>query len=304
MNITQVQYVLAVAEQGNFSRAAERLFLTQPALSLQIINLEKELGVSLFERRPHGVRLTAEGEAFCKEAAPLLEHWRRLEGLFAGGGQTHLRVGIGSRALANGLFEQVVAFFDSRPEITVTFLTDIGEDVLGALAEGRMDLAVDRMPPRDMVRDAGRFSVFELTRERQHILLSPKDPRAKLPALPFRDMQGSAIVSGPEGSLDDMIMRRSCQEHGIRVSSVYRSDSIETVMSLIRSGKGFALGPRSFSDRFGVAAVPMVPEIYIAVNVVCLKRRDQDPRVLQLERYLREYCRRELPRNENKDLFC
>ena len=68
MTLTQVLYALAVARYLNFSRAADSLFVSQPALSLQIKNLEKELGYDLFVRTPHGILLTELGEQFCRDA--------------------------------------------------------------------------------------------------------------------------------------------------------------------------------------------------------------------------------------------
>ena len=68
MNMSQVQYALTVARYKNFSKAAESLFLSQPALSLQIKKLEQELGFALFSRKAQGVTITPEGEKFFEDA--------------------------------------------------------------------------------------------------------------------------------------------------------------------------------------------------------------------------------------------
>ena len=75
MTIIQVQYVLEVARCLNISHAAKRLFVTQSALSQQIARLEGELGYVLFQREAHGLRLTKEGEDFCRAAVPAVEAW-------------------------------------------------------------------------------------------------------------------------------------------------------------------------------------------------------------------------------------
>ena len=74
MELRQLRYFVAVAEEGNISRAAKRIFLTQPALSRQIKALEDEIGQCLLERQAHSIRLTPVGEALLREARELLQH--------------------------------------------------------------------------------------------------------------------------------------------------------------------------------------------------------------------------------------
>ena len=75
MTMTQVLYALAVEKHLNFSAAAKSLFVSQPALSLQIKTLETELGCRLFERTTHGVAVTKRGREFCEAARPLSRAW-------------------------------------------------------------------------------------------------------------------------------------------------------------------------------------------------------------------------------------
>lgn len=292
MTILQVQYFLEIARMGNISRAAEALFVSQPALSLQIKRLEEEIGCELFQREPQGVSLTDAGKVFFREARELAASWNRFqEGVKLLGDVIcdHVRIGIGARALSNGLFEAVVSFFERNPETEVTFITDIGDNVLEALAQNRINLALDEMPPEAMISRPERFFSVELLRERQCILLSRDDPRAGCSELPFESLQGSSFISGPEHSLDAELMRMTCEKHGVRMSRVRRADSVEAMMVLIRSGKGVALGPRSFARRYGVAAVPMLPETDAPLSLICMKQNSRNPLVVQTEAYLKEF---------------
>jgi DNA-binding transcriptional LysR family regulator len=79
MNLRQLHYFLAIADEGSFTRAAEQLFVAQPSLSQQIKSLEQELGGALLERLPTGVRLTAAGKAFLPEARSEYTHRRALD---------------------------------------------------------------------------------------------------------------------------------------------------------------------------------------------------------------------------------
>ena len=294
MTITQVLYFLEVVKQGNLSRAAESLFLSQPALSLQMKRLEEELGCQLFRRDPQGMSLTDAGRVFLREAEELADSWARFqEGIrpMAGAADRRLHIGVGARAVSNGIFEELVTFFEGESDTEVTFRTDIGSDVLEELEQKRIILALDEMPPEHRVARPERFFSVELLRERQCILMSREDPRAACPELAFSSLQGSALITGPEHSLDAELMEMMCERHRVRMSRVRRADSVEGMMVLVRSGKGVALGPSSFARRYGVAAVPMLPETDAPLHLICLKENRKNPLIVQTQAYLQEVLR-------------
>ena len=134
MTIAQVLYVLEIADCRSISAAAERQFISQSALSQQIQRLEGELGYPLFVRTPRGLTLTAAGETFCREARPVAEQWQRLCSAVKPDGRRgrRLRIGMGARVYSNRLFQDIARYFDSHPEIDVTFVTEAGLDVLAA----------------------------------------------------------------------------------------------------------------------------------------------------------------------------
>ncbi len=94
MELRQLRYFVAVAEEGNISRAAKRIFLTQPALSRQIKALEDEIGQCLLERQAHSIRLTPAGETLLREAGDLLQQAEQmLERVRGAGRGPRLRIG-------------------------------------------------------------------------------------------------------------------------------------------------------------------------------------------------------------------
>lgn len=294
MTVAQVLYVLEVASCQNMSRAASRLFISQSALSQQILKLERELGYSLFSRSVRGIELTAAGERFCQEARPAVEAWQKLchhvqaQNTAA---RKQLRIGMGSRMYSNGLFQDVVQFFDARPDIEVTFVTEAGRDFLANLRERRIDLALDRLPSEDHLAGQTGFYTCSLVRERQCVLMSRDDPRAALPFLSIQDLQGCTMISGLENSAEDRILKETCRRYGITLNRVYRSDGIETNMNLVRNGRGVVLGPQSFADYYHVAAVALLPEIEISLQFICLKSYIQRKEIRQLRDHLRMICR-------------
>ncbi len=292
MNITQVRYVLALAKYQSFSKAASRLYITQPALSSQIQKLEQELETALFTRTPQGVFLTDAGIAFCKDAKPVIAAWERLQRNMASRKRQAgtLRVGLGARVYSNNLFDDIADFFNTHTELEVTFVTDSMNNILDELAENRLDLVLDRMPPENLIDNRSLFYAKDLIRERHCVLLSPQDPRSRFTELAYASMNGESVITGPENSMEDRIMQRDAAYYGVTTNRAYRCNSASTSMSLVKSGKGYALGPASYGKHYDVAAVPMIPEIYISLSFICLKQRAQEPSFILFRDFLTELC--------------
>lgn len=294
MTIQQVLYVLEIASRSSVSQAAQKLYLSQSALSQQLRRLEEELGYSLFARTANGLQLTPEGQRFCDQAAPVADRWgdfcksvqkrHRNE-------QLRLRLGIGSRVYSNDLFSNVIEYFDARPEIEVTFFTEAGLDVVDALRKGELDLALDRLPLEDAVPDSGDLYATPLIRERQCVLMCTQDPLATHSILSIKDLQGCNMISGLEDSAEDRSMRSAIRKHHITVNRIYRSDGIETSMRLVREGKGVAFGPASFADHFQVAAIPLEPETWVSLQFICLQTNLKRTEIKRFRDYLTELCK-------------
>lgn len=293
MTMTQILYVLAVETHKNFSRAAASQFVSQPALSQQVKQLEQELGYRLFTRNTHEVELTELGRAFCAQAKPLRDAWLRFHEELSrqpGGEKRRLRIGMGSRVYSNGMFEPIAQFFDAHPEIEVTFVTEAGHDFLADLREGALELALDRLPPPSLLGETEGLSTEPLIWERQCILMAKEDPRAALAEIRFEELRGCTVITGLEHSLEDQVLRYDCQNSGLVFNRIYRSDGIETNMNLLRSGKGIIIGPASFADYYGVAAVPLVPRSITSLDFICLEKNRQRAEIASLRRYLHELC--------------
>lgn len=295
MNINQIQYALTVARYKNFSKAAESLFLSQPALSLQIKKLEQEIGFSLFQRKAQGVTITPEGEKFFHDALSVETAWNQMlqnASILRGESQRHLRVAISTRIYSNGLFDDVLAFFDTHPEIEPTFVTEAGGDFFTALRNGTVDIALDRLPPEQLLPDSANFFSCELFSEQQCILMSPNSPLASRTVIPFAEMGGTSYITGLENSMEDRSLKEYCKEYGIKLGKIYRSDGITTVMDLIRNGKGVTLGPRSFADHYRVHAVPVEPLTFVSLNFICLKDRAAAQEITLFKNHLIKACSR------------
>ncbi len=271
------------------TRAAEQFYISQPALSEQIKALEAELGCVLFRRSAHGTELTETGKRFCKYAEPVINAWKILEQNSAelkNKPHSRVHIGFGVRARSNGLFEPIMSFFDSHPEISVSFTTDMNENFPEAIEAGRMDIAIGRLYGQQMTNLTGRIAIFPLLTEPQCILMSGEDPLSAEPKLPFRVLDGRTVICGPEQSGDDTEMKELCEEYDVRTDRVLRADDINDVIALVQRKKGYALGPVSFARFFGVAAVPLEEAKDIALNLICREDEQDDALFRHLHKHL------------------
>lgn len=143
VELRQLRYFVAVAETGNISRAAKKIFLTQPALSRQIKALEEEIGQCLLEREAHSIRLTRTGEALLREARELLDHADQvLEKVRAAGTGVRLRVGY-APSLASGMLSVAVErFSQAHPGARIELFDLSTAEMQAGLESNRLDVAL------------------------------------------------------------------------------------------------------------------------------------------------------------------
>ena len=143
MELRHLRYFVAVAEEGNISRAAQRLHLTQPALSRQIKALEDEIGLCLLERKANSVQLTEPGQTLLREAREVLARADlALERVQASGTATHLRVGY-APSLTFGLLPIAIERFTQvHPRVRVEIWDLSSTQMLEGLQKGTLDLIV------------------------------------------------------------------------------------------------------------------------------------------------------------------
>jgi DNA-binding transcriptional LysR family regulator len=146
VELRQLRYFVAVAEELHFGRAAESMHIVQSAVSQQIRRLERELGVDLFDRSPRRVRLTAAGECFLPEARTVLEAERRARAAvaaFTSERAAVLRLGT-STGLGEHLDRVLDAFAELAPGVGVELVSAPAAERLGQVAGGRLDAAFVR----------------------------------------------------------------------------------------------------------------------------------------------------------------
>ena len=293
MNINQIRYVLAVAENQSLSAASAILYVTQPTLSVQIARLEDELGFQIFQRLPTGMVLTQQGLEFCVQAQELVQCWNSLletsKG-FVPDVSGPLRVSLGPRVFSNGLFDVLMDFFDQHPEIELSLVTSGGDDPLTGLKSGLIDVALDRFPPVSLVPELQQYTAIELIPEPYCMLVPPGHPMAGRERCAFTELDGQTFVTGMANSMQYKVHNRDFAISKIHVRPVCSSDSVDVNMRLVRRGEGVSCGPRSFADYYGLKAVPFDPPIQVALKLIYRKANQTNPRIQLLEQFIVEYC--------------
>ncbi|MGB9604573.1 MAG: LysR family transcriptional regulator, partial [Bryobacteraceae bacterium] len=188
MDLRQLRYFLAVARAGSFSRAAAREHVSQPTLSEQIRQLERELRIPLFERLARGVRLTVAGERLLIHARNILREVadarQSLESL-----RTHaagrLVVGAIPTVLPYLLAGRVAQFRSRHPEIELRLVEDVTARLLEGLQAGDLDLAIVSLPVR-----APDLICAEILREPLLVALPPDHPLASAAEIDPRALRG------------------------------------------------------------------------------------------------------------------
>lgn len=246
-----LRYFLAVAELGSFSKAATRVSITQPTLSVGIAKLESEVGARLFERTTRRVSLTPAGSRFLTHARRITQEYEAALREVAETPQLkRLRAGVLSTIAARDL-ERVVAAHAERAAGEELELLDTSErDIANRLTDGRLDVALTILRP-----GLEGFAQEELRNEPYVLFVSAGHKLA-----------GAESVNGRELAGETMIVRRQCEglseisryftNRDVRPFFSLRTMSDDRAMSMVAAGLGITVAPDSFR-RPGIAAVKL-----------------------------------------------
>lgn len=241
MELHQLRYFVAVAEVGNFGRAATRCRVSQPSLSQQIIKLEARLGCKLFDRLGRKIALTDAGEALLPRArailAEVVEAEREVSGdLDTGGG----RLAIGAiPTIAPYLLPSVIRrFLEADPRADLTVREDVTDRLIEALAAAELDLALMSLPLEDP-----RIAHEELMVEPLVVVAPLDDPIAGRNAVSIEDLEDRPAVVLHELHCLSNQVRSFCQAHHVNLRIVCRTTQLTTVQSLVALGLGVSIVP-------------------------------------------------------------
>lgn len=257
VHLRDLRVFLAVAEEGNVTRAAERLFVAQPALSKQLRGLEDRMGVPLFERLPRGVALTEAGRLLVGPARTVLAAWdegaRAVEDLTR---TTSLTVGM-QTAVGRGLQRGALArFAELAPGVVPTLRLVDWRDPTTGLADRSSDVAFVWLPiPMDDV------DVLPVASEERWVAMAADHPLAGHARVPFADLLDEPFVALPDeaGPLRDAWLALDARGGRAPVVGAV-AGTADAVIEAVAAGLGVVLlaaGNASLYQRAGVVARPV-----------------------------------------------
>ena len=269
MTFEQLEYFLAAARAETFFDAAESLHITQSSLSKQIMKLEKELNVRLFDRSRRSAVLTDAGREFLKEAGDLFHRYRAMRKrmqAFEDVSERTLRIGTLPFLSQYGLTGLFKDFSAAHPEIRL-LLEEVEEiDLLSGFSSGRYDLII----ARSHMCDESHFRFLLLDEDRLAAMLPAGHPLAWRKSVSLSDLAGEPfLLMHPYTSLYQLCMKLF-HDAGI-TPHVLRTARLESIISAVALGEGVSLFAEKNFNLFrheSVVSVPIVPSPTLSVGVI------------------------------------
>ncbi len=271
MNLRQLRYVVATADHGTMTSAAQALYVAQPALSRAVRELERELGVELFARSGRGVVLTAVGERVVRQARVALEAVDAIEGMAVtkanGRPGAELRVATTASLEPELTGRLIPRFARDQPAVRIRVVRCEDRDqVAAAVRAGRADLALADLPvPGDMAAHP-----FE---QREVVLISPPALKVREP-VPLTALDGMRLVLPARGSARRAEIDAMLRRIGATPVAAVESDERGAWLGWVRAGLGSLLWYRNqLDDTEGVTVRSFMPPITRMIGLVHAHRQ-------------------------------
>jgi LysR family hydrogen peroxide-inducible transcriptional activator len=256
VTLTELKYLIAVADEQHFGRAAERSFVSQPSLSAAIKNIEQELGVRVFERNKRGVELTEVGAEIVAQARRTLDEAARIKAVAKQGkGRYRLRLGVIHTIAPYLLPQLVVALRKAAPEMSLDIEENMTANLDRLLKSGELDAAILALP-----YEAPGIEVEPVYDEEFLVVVPQGHPLARRKSIAAEDLDAGELLLLPVGHcLRDQVLG-ACTEFSRPPPPGRHGNSLETLRSMVASGLGVTVLPRTaLTQRYDTPLVKVVP---------------------------------------------
>ncbi len=258
VELQQIRYVLAVAETASFTRAAQRCFVVQSALSHQVAALERELDVRLFARTSRRVQLTAAGEAFLPAARRCLDAAERAAAdAAAAAGQVRgqLAVGVIPTVTAVDIPAGIQRLRAEHPRIRVALRVGASDELAAQVRDGGLDVAVLGLPETERPRGV---RTRELARDRLVAVLPPAHPLAEHRRTDLARLAEETFVDFPANTPGRAQSDQAFAAAGLPRDVAFEVMALDLMARIVRQGLAVALLPAAVAAELsGTAAVPI-----------------------------------------------
>lgn len=242
MEIYQLRYFLAVAETGNFTKAAQRSFISQPSLSQQIINLEEELGQKLFHRLGRKVVLTDAGQLLLSRAQGIINEVDQTIGELKSDPVNGPPVRVGAIPTVAPFFLPAILAYCRANNVRISLQTaeNFRRNLVEALLEGKLDWALLSLPLAEP-----QLLIEQLYGEPLWVAMSAAHRLATAPRITFDDLRDENFILLGETSTLASQIQRYCGEHHFEPRITHRCAQLQTVKALTAMNLGLSVLPKS-----------------------------------------------------------
>ncbi|MDG9930451.1 MULTISPECIES: LysR substrate-binding domain-containing protein [Pseudomonas] len=246
-DITDFRLFINIAETSSLTRGAERSFLSVPATSNRIKNLEDNLGMRLLERSPQGVTLTNAGKTYLQHARVILSQLELLTGdlqQFTEGLKGQLRLLANTTAITEYLPPVVGEYLRSHPDVHIDMRERLSDDIVRAIREGSADLGI---VSGSVVTDGLQSVPFVYSRL---MIIAPQDhPILRQEEVYFKDALAYEFVSLLEGSALHVFLNRAASALHIPWNIRVQVASSDAIFRMVEAGAGIAIVPQAGYER-------------------------------------------------------
>jgi DNA-binding transcriptional LysR family regulator len=239
MEFRQLDYFLAVSDDLHFTKAAEKLGVSQPTLSLQIRALEDELGVTLFDRIGKRIALTEAGTMlreyghgimrsvqYAKDSIQELRSFRR-------GSAT---IAVLPSDLDYRISKLLIDYHSEYPQIKLSVTPSI--EIPQLVLDNRADLGIGLIPQRDE-----RLVTIPVCTEEYALIVSERHPLAARASIPIGDLEHVDMVMYPEGAIGRTLVDDFFREHGFKIRTLMETGSVTSLLQLVKANIGATVQP-------------------------------------------------------------
>ncbi|MFD4741081.1 LysR family transcriptional regulator [Streptomyces virginiae] len=273
-DIKKLRILRTLAEQGTVTRAAETLHMTPSAVSQQLTNLARQLGVVLLEAEGRRVRLTDAAHLVLRHTEAVFAQLERADAELAGylaGDTGEVRVGAFSTAVPALVVPAVAALRRTHPGVEVRVRETEAAEAYELLSAGGVDLALSLTAHAPTARDP-RFTRVALLEDPLDVALPPDHPLAAAPDLRLADLSGDPWIYGGSGPWSE-IARSACEAAGFVPEQAHSASGWTAILAMVEAGMGVALVPRMVSSRASGVAVRVLSRDRPTRHVLAAVRR-------------------------------
>ena len=274
MDIRALRYFVELVREKSFTRASEKLFVTQPTISKMIRNMEEELGQPLLNREGHSFTLTDSGQVLFAHGQLILAQMQQLEAELADlQSLQHGRLALGIPPMVGHVYADLIRAYRSRyPKVELSIVEYGGRRIEQAVLEGELDLAITMLP----TREEGVLSALELDCYPIQVVL-PDLPRWRGESeIRLADLQEEPFLLYTQAFTLSERLEQACQQAGFVPQVAARSSQWDFLTAMVRSGMGVAFLPEPICRRLtpdGLVLRPLLPELSWRLGVIWPAKR-------------------------------